>query len=122
MRFRPKKPCCAFLDRIVTAKETSADTKGELHSKRRSYLGQNSRFHPVLDSSVMPWRARAPYYLCLHTVYWRSVCEDTRMSRENANTAIRIVPMVGLEHKRPPLPRHPPPPTGLAYMNGPLIC
>ena len=44
------------------------------------------------------------------------------MSRENANTAIRIVPMVGLEHKRPPLPRHPPPPTGLAYMNGPLIC
>ena len=51
MRFRPKQPCCAFLDRIVTAKETSSDTKGEAHSKRRSYLVQNSRFDPVLDSS-----------------------------------------------------------------------
>src|ERR1017187_3288987 len=52
MRFRPKQPCCAFLDRIVTAKETSSDTKGEPHSKRRSYLVQNSRFDPVLDTSV----------------------------------------------------------------------
>ena len=40
------------LDRIVTAKETSSDTKGEPHSKRRSYLVQNSRFDPVLDSSA----------------------------------------------------------------------
>ena len=35
------------------------------------------------------------------------------------SSAIRIVPMV--DYRRPPLPRHPPPPTGVAYMNGPLI-
>jgi hypothetical protein len=45
------------LDRIVTAKETSSDTKGEPHSKRRSYLVQNSRFDPVLDSSGPEWES-----------------------------------------------------------------
>jgi hypothetical protein len=44
------------------------------------------------------------------------------MSRnESLATAVRIVPMLGDKYKRPPLPRHPPPPTGVAYMNGPLI-
>jgi hypothetical protein len=48
----PSKPdLLRVLDRIATTTETSSEIKKAPHSKRRTYVVQNTRFDAVLDKS-----------------------------------------------------------------------